>query len=129
MNTAHLLDANVLIALVVQEHEFHEQARAWAASHQRVAVCPIVEGSLVRFLVRVGETAATASRILRSLHDRCEFWPDDVSFADIELRGVIGHRQVTDTYLAALARRHSAKLATFDQGLALAHRDVAVRID
>jgi uncharacterized protein len=37
-----------------------------------------------------------------------------------------GHRQVTDAYLAALARKHGAKLATFDQALALVHPDVAV---
>jgi predicted nucleic acid-binding protein len=39
--------------------------------------------------------------------------------------GVIGHRQVTDAYLAQLARQHNARLATFDAGLAALHSDVA----
>lgn len=35
------------------------------------------------------------------------------------------HRQVTDAYLAALARTHGGRLLTFDRGLAAAHADVA----
>ncbi|HEY5858440.1 MAG TPA: PIN domain-containing protein [Aldersonia sp.] len=56
----YLLDANVLIALTVAEHEHHERASAWAATISRFAVCPIVEGALVRFLVRTGEGIGTA---------------------------------------------------------------------
>ena len=40
------------------------------------------------------------------------FWPDDIGYADASLRGVIGHRQVTDAYLAALAEHHGAVVAT-----------------
>jgi predicted nucleic acid-binding protein len=36
---------------------------------------------------------------------------------------VIGHRQVTDAYLVALARHHDGRLATFDRGLAALHDD------
>jgi len=36
-----------------------------------------------------------------------------------------GQRQVTDAYLAALARVRSGRLATFDRGLAALHADVA----
>ena len=56
---------------------------------------------------------------------RHEFWPDQVPFPDVELTGVIGHRQVTDAYLAQLARSRVGRLATFDQGLAQLHTDVA----
>ncbi len=34
------------------------------------------------------------------------------------LLGVIGHRQVTDAYLVALARHHGGRVATLDKGLA-----------
>jgi hypothetical protein len=37
----------------------------------------------------------------------------------------MGHRQVTDAYLAALARRRQGRLATLDKGLAALHPDVA----
>jgi len=53
------------------------------------------------------------------------FWPDDAAFDAVSLTGVIGHRQVTDAYLAHLARTHDGRLATFDQGLAQLHADVA----
>jgi len=53
------------------------------------------------------------------------FWPDDLSFSDVGMAGVIGHRQVTDAYLAALARRHQGRLATLDPGLATPHADIA----
>ena len=45
--TTYLLDANVLIALTVAEHEHHELVSSWAAGGQRIALCPVVEGSLV----------------------------------------------------------------------------------
>lgn len=42
---------------------------------------------------------------------------------------MLGQAQVTDAYLAALARQHGGKLATFDRGLAALHSDVAVLIE
>jgi predicted nucleic acid-binding protein len=57
-----------------------------------------------------------------------EFWPDSVSFVDVEVTGVVGHRQVTDAYLAQLARIRNGQLATLDSGLAHLHSDVAVLI-
>ncbi len=117
-----LLDVNVLIALVVEEHVYHARALAWAASVERFALCPIVEGSLVRFLVRAGESAATASAVLEALYqtERCEFWPDSVSYRNVDLAHVVGHQQVTDAYLASLAVAHDARLVTFDKALAAA---------
>ena len=41
------------------------------------------------------------------------------------MNGVLGHRQVTDSYLAQLARARGGQLATFDQGLAKLHTDIA----
>ena len=58
----YLLDANVLIALTVAEHEHHDRASTWAATINGFAVCPIVEGALVRFLVRTGEGVDPAVR-------------------------------------------------------------------
>jgi toxin-antitoxin system PIN domain toxin len=120
--TSHLLDASVLIALVVEEHEHHERAFGWAASVDRMALCPIVEGALVRFLVRIGERPATARDVLQALSasGRCETWPDSISYAQVPMEHVIGHRQVTDAYLAALAAANGGRLATFDAGLAVA---------
>jgi uncharacterized protein len=119
--TTYLLDANVLIALTVAEHEHHDRASTWAAGIDRFAVCPAVEGALVRFLVRTGETPSVATTVLRAVRalPGCEFRPDHLSYADVDLGHVRGHRQVTDAYLASLAAAGPASvLATFDEGLA-----------
>jgi predicted nucleic acid-binding protein len=59
------------------------------------------------------------------MHPRHEFWPGKYSFQAVSMRGVVGHRQVADAYLAHLARARDARLATFDRGLAKLHDDVA----
>ncbi len=116
----HLLDANVLIALTVAEHEHHTLASGWAAGAGRFALCPIVEGALLRFLLRLGHPAADALTILHAVRalPSCEFWPDDVSYTDADFEDVRGPRQVTDAYLVALAASRSGRLATLDQSLA-----------
>lgn len=119
--TTYLLDSNVLIALAVQEHEYHAAATAWIVDIEHFALCPIVEGSLVRFLIRLGESASTALAVLDAIASMpsSEFWPDGLSYANLDLRHVVGHFQVTDAYLLELVRdRPAARLATFDAGLA-----------
>ena len=44
------------------------------------------------------------------------------------LAGAIGHRQVTDSYLVALAAHFEGSLVTLDRGLAALHPDAAVLI-
>jgi uncharacterized protein len=126
-----LLDANVLIALVVAEHVHHDAAAEWlSAFDAEFATCPITQGSLLRFLVRAGQSAAAAQDVVSAVEKvgRHEFWPDSISFTDVDVGGVIGHRQVTDAYLAQLARSRKGQLATLDSGLAHLHNDVAVLI-
>lgn len=128
--TAVLLDANVLIALTIAEHEHHDPASDWLTTVERFAVCPVVEGALLRFLLRIGESATTASAVLAGVRasQRCDFWPDAVSYADVDLSTVCGHRQVTGSYLASLAQRQGTRLATFDAALAARHPGACVRI-
>jgi|ERR1022692_842066 toxin-antitoxin system PIN domain toxin len=123
-----LLDANLLIALLVADHVHHEAAESWlTGSGQEFATCPITQGSLVRLVIREGLSAQAASALVKavSADPRHEFWPDDLGYDDVPMTGIIGHRQVTDAYLAQLARVRRGRLATFDQGLAALHRDVA----
>jgi len=123
-----LLDANVLIALVVSDHVHHDAAESWFAGlDDSFATCPITQGSLVRLLIRQGQNAEDARAVVIALthSPRHEFWPDSVSFTDVELHGVIGHRQVTDGYLAQLTRANRGRLASFDRGLVALHPDIA----
>jgi toxin-antitoxin system PIN domain toxin len=122
VSSSYLLDANAVIALVIAEHEHHGRVSAWITQTDKVAVCPITEGAMVRYLVRVGETAATALQLLVALRQspKVDFWPDSISYTEAALEHVTGHRQVTDVYLAALAASHRARLATLDEALAAA---------
>ena len=117
--TTYLFDANVLIALTVAEHEHHVRASRWAAQIERFALCPVVEGALIRFLVRIGESATAAREVLRRVHalPRCDFWPDSLTYIDAGVGHVRGHRQVTDAYLASLADANGGVLATLDEAL------------
>jgi uncharacterized protein len=89
--------------------------------------CPITQGSLVRTLLRDGQSADTALTVVAAIarNPRHKFWPDDLAYSDVPMRGVIGHRQVTDAYLAQLARVRDGRLATLDRGLANLHSDIA----
>lgn len=128
--TTFLLDANVVIALTVAEHEHHERATEWLTTVSRFAVCPVVEGALIRFLLRLGESMETSAAVLAGVRasERCDFWPDSISYTDVNVSTIRGHRQVTDSYLAALARHASGQLATFDQALADRHPESCVLI-
>lgn len=122
---AVLLDANVLIAASVADHEHHQRARSWLGTTRRFATSPSTQGSLVRFLVRVASTDhALAAPELVDANERHEFWPDDGPYDALVLRDVVGRRQVTDAFLAESARRRGSTLATFDHGLSLLRPDL-----
>ncbi len=129
--TPVLLDSNVLIALTVADHVHHEPSQRWlAGAAVGIATCPITEGSLIRYLVRSGTPPDASIATLDAVRrlDLHTFWPDDVPFDESVLDGVVGHRQVTDAYLVALARRHGSVVVTLDRGLAMLHPDHVVPI-
>lgn len=120
----YLADGNVLVALTVAEHVHHELALEWFdADAPDLATCPITEGTLLRFLIREGRPATEAMGVLDALRDQDwhHFWPDDLPYDGSQLGGVVGHRQVTDAYLIALARHHAGMVVTLDRGLAALH--------
>jgi len=53
------------------------------------------------------------------------FWSDGFSYREVSFASLTGSKQVTDAWLAELARRHGAQLATLDTALASLHSDVA----
>jgi len=58
-------------------------------------------------------------------HTRHQFVADSISYEQIGSDGILGHQQVTDAYLAELARIAGMKLATLDRAQAALHPDVA----
>lgn len=128
----HLLDANVLVALAIADHVHHQSAHAWLERRdpRPMATCPVTQGALLRVAIQRGATHQEARALLEGVrnHPDHEFWADDLEYTEVRLSGVMGHRQVTDAYLAALTRRHGAGLVTFDGGLVALHPDVAVLV-
>src|SRR6266436_5147840 len=55
-----------------------------------------------------------------------EWWGNELNFLKVPHRHLQGSTQVTDAWLAEMARRRKGRLATLDSGLAALHGDVAV---
>lgn len=123
-----LLDSSVLIAAAFQGHTHYAAADRWLHDlGESFATCPITQGAVLRAALRSDYSAPDAWNLLEQItsSDRHEFWPDDFSFAGVRRAGVVGHRQVTDAYLAELARHRSGRVATLDRGFAGLHSDIA----
>lgn len=126
----HLLDVNVLIALAWPQHVHHRQAHTWfkTTGNKAWATCPLTELAFVRISSnpRIIESAVSprdAAALLKQMTalPNHHFWPDDLpGHAALTPRSLamVGHRQVNDAYLLALASKHDGKLATFDRGIA-----------
>lgn len=119
-----LLDTNLLIALCDPNHTQHQAAHHWFSQGKRKwATCPITENGFVRITSHSSYPgrAGDASLSLGILREFCKlpshcFWPDDITLRDLTMADSrLQSRQITDLYLLALARRHEAKLATFDR--------------
>lgn len=125
-----LLDGNVLTALSISSHMHHARALAWfQRMPRRFATCAVTEGTLLRMHMMSaadGSSAAAWSTLalLRQMVGH-EFWDEGFSYEDVKPKGICGHRQVTDAWLAELTRKRGCKLATLDAGLAQEHADVA----
>jgi len=128
----YLLDVNLLIALAWPSHVHYSAAQKWFARERRSGfrTCPLTQIGFVRIssnpkfmpdAVSPRDAMALLERIT-SLPEH-KFWPSDLGLLDAigNLEPVIGHRQITDAYLLALARTRRGILATLDRGvLALA---------
>jgi uncharacterized protein len=125
-----LLDGNLLVALAIDTHEFHHRAPRWFNSQtQPFATCAITEGTLLRVHMKVAQdgSATAAWSVLEAIHAMTDhiFWNDGFSYRDVAFANMTGSKQVTDAWLAELARRREAQLATLDVALSTLHSDVA----
>ena len=118
-----LLDGNVLVAMAISGHPHHERIRNWRQNTAAdfIATCPITDGNLLRLHMQsaLNRTPAAAWASLASIraHPKHLFWPENFSYTEISPTRLTGHRQITDAWLADLARRKGGKLATLDEAL------------
>jgi toxin-antitoxin system PIN domain toxin len=125
-----LLDVNVLIALLWPAHQHHMKAQHWFAhnAQQGWATCAMTQAAFVRIVSNPAFSSRAVSPrdalvvLSGSLdHPAHRFWTEDLSVADALSqfrRRLLGHQQVTDAYLLALAIHKKGRLATLDASLA-----------
>ena len=126
---SHLLDVNALIALIWEDHQFHDTMAAWFARHAKRgwATCAITQSGFIRVMNQpvLAKPVRTVTELAEALgqnvaHPAHRLLPLDFDFADVLTcctGGVVGHRQVTDAYLLTAAFRADMKLLSFDTGL------------
>jgi toxin-antitoxin system PIN domain toxin len=125
-----LLDINVLIALLDPNHVFHDRAHVWWADNRQAgwASCPLTENGVIRIMSQpayskqLSFAPADLMTLLRSFTTASDhvFWADEVSMLDpmvFNSWAILGHRQLTDLYLLALAVRQGGILCTFDANI------------
>lgn len=127
---ADLLDVNVLVALLLPEHQHHPASMEWfttRAGPSGWATCAVTELGVIRVCAQLpggawpAETTADRLLLLTATGRDYVFWPDAVSPAVMpEVRTASTGKQITDRYLLGLARRHGGRLITFDRALAVA---------
>lgn len=127
-----LLDVNVLVALFDPAHAHHETAHRWFGPNRASgwATCPLTENGLVRVISNPSypgrrTTVQDAIQRLTGFRESGDhtFWPDSASLCDrqrMRPAHLLGHRQLTDVYLLALAVEHEGQLATLDRSIPLA---------
>jgi toxin-antitoxin system PIN domain toxin len=125
-----LLDVNVLIALLDQDHASHLRARDWFRAHARAgwSSCPITQNGCVRVMSNASyPNPLPAGHVCARLRDAAahrfhQFWSDEISLLDdriFDAARIHGSRQITDLYLLALAVRRQGTLVTFDGSIAI----------
>lgn len=127
----YLLDVNVWVALLDEAHVHHRLAVAFMRRRKlQIATCPLVENGVIRTLnlpaySKYGPVgfAAVSNKLQQICSDLDHvFWPDSLSLCNpgpINWARVLGHNQITDVYLLALAVANQGCLATLDHRVAL----------
>jgi uncharacterized protein len=122
-----LLDVNVLISLAWPNHVHHRVAQRWfLANRERGwATCPLTQSGFIRIssnrqILPEAKTPRECVLLLERITElpHHEFWEDDTSWTSspfLAREKLVGHRQVTDAHLLALALRHRGCLATLDR--------------
>lgn len=118
-----LLDANVLLALAWPNHQHHSAAHDWFSAQARHgwASCAFTQIAFIRLsanpaytpsAVSPQEAASLLQEFLQHKHHR--FWPSPPAANPKLYLHALGHQQVTDAYLAMIARHQNGRLVTFD---------------
>jgi uncharacterized protein len=120
----YLLDVNVLVALLDEDHQHHRRATAWFDTPGlQWAICPFTEAGFLRYMTRpkTGDvTMEEATVMLERLAQEPGYRYQAISAGWQTLCGpffkrLFGHNQITDAYLLGVAIHEGLVLVTFDK--------------
>jgi uncharacterized protein len=126
-----LLDVNVWVALFDEAHMHHALAcKLIAQKKLKIASCALTENGVLRILNMPNYSTAPKpgfEAIRQMMRRVCSdidhaYWGNELSLIRddvIDWSRVMGHNQITDAYLLALAVKHGGALATLDHRVAL----------
>ena len=115
----YLLDVNILLAAIWDNHPLHERAFT-GLEGKKIAVCPLVELGFIRISTHPKATINAPMDKTRELlrqfirERKASRIPDDLPA--LESRATKSD-EVTDCYLAELAARHNLKFATMNTNI------------
>jgi toxin-antitoxin system PIN domain toxin len=127
--TLCLLDVNVLIALVREDHAAHPTVMRWfhRTGARGWATCALTQAGFVRVVSnpKFADSALDVAEALEMLGivtklSGHHFWPMDTVFLDaVETfaERLFGHQQITDAYLLGMAIRKKGRLVTLDRAI------------
>jgi len=111
-----LLDVNVLLSSVWSNHPMHKRAFDGIAG-KSLAVCPLAELGFIRISTEPSAGIGVGMEDARMALQKFLKGRQVQRISD-DLPALMSHpktsKQVTDSYLAALAEKHGFKLATLD---------------
>lgn len=120
--TGYLLDVNVLLALLVVQHDFHQRVSVWfkQSKDSTLFICAITELGFLRVVTNAASYGLTIeqgkaylSRFKSSGPVSIAFLSDNRSATNLPA-WVKGPKQITDGHLVDLAKTHGIYLATLD---------------
>ena len=122
----YLLDVNVLVALLDEDHVHHQLVSEWFDTPDlRWAICPFTEAGFLRYMTRpklgdVSMEEATAMLARLAQEPGYQYQPisaDWQTLCGIFFKRLFGHNQITDAYLLGVAVREGLVLVTFDRAI------------
>jgi uncharacterized protein len=121
----YLLDVNVLIPILDENHVHHRTARIWFDTPNRQwALCPFTEAGYLRIMTnpRVGMSMGKAVALLANLAQEpgyhYQLVPADwCTLTAPFAKRILGHNQVTDAWLLGMAVHEGLVLTTFDRAI------------
>jgi predicted nucleic acid-binding protein len=125
-DSRYLLDLKVLVALLDEEHIYHQIVTEWFDTPGlQWAICPFTEAGLLRHMARpkIGDLSMEeATAMLAQLAQEPGYHYQPISGDWQTLCGwffkrLFGHKQITDAYLLGLAVLEELILVTFNRAM------------